>query len=95
MTELDDAQKALIREFLTSATSVRKEQVRYVLASSENVRAYASSLTLTEAFAAFSYELNTFQRGSVLKRMRQRAAQCASDIVSEYIKTLEGETEDD
>lgn len=88
---LTEAQRAVIREFLTSVDDVRKEQIRYVLASAENVRGHAKSLTLTESFAAFSYELNTFQRSSILTRLRQRACQRASDIINEYFELIEGE----
>jgi hypothetical protein len=93
MTELDDADKAIIRDFLTGVDDVRKEQIRFVLSSAINVRTYASSLSLTESFAAFTHELNTFQRTSILTRLRQRACQRASDIIDEYLKTLEGEVE--
>lgn len=88
---MTEEQQATIREFLTSVDDVRKEQIRFVLASAENVRGHAKSLTLTESFAAFSHELNTFQRSSILKRLRQRACQRASEIIEEYFHILEGE----
>ena len=95
MTELNDADRAIIREFLTGVDDFRKEQIRFVLSSAINARTHASELTLTESFAAFSHELNTFQRTSILTRLRQRACQRASDIIEEYLKTLEGEATND
>lgn len=82
---------ATLREFLSGAEEMRREQVRYVLASASNVRNLAQELTLTEAFAAFTYELNTFQRSSVLYRLRQRIRQRASEVIDDYLVTLEGE----
>lgn len=92
---MNEAQEAAVHEFLTSMEGVRKEQIRYVLSSAINLRAQAKFLTLTECFAAHTYELNTFQRKSILDRLRQRAGQRASELVQEYLQTLEGVATDD
>ena len=87
----DEAQDAVIREFITSVEEVKKEQIRFVLSSAPTLRSHAKMLTLTECFAAHTYELNTFQRTSVLDRLRQRAGQRASELVQSYLEKLEGE----
>lgn len=92
----DEISAATLKEFLSGAESLRREHVRYVLSSAGNVRNLAQTLTLTEAYVAFAHELNTFQRGSVLTRLRQRIRQRSGEVIDAYLKTFEeGVAQDD
>lgn len=79
------------QEFLATAENVRREQVTHVLVSAVNTRHHVQYLTLTEAYAAFKYELDTFQRQSVMTRLRQRLRGRACELIDQHLDFLENE----
>jgi len=78
-------------EFLGTAEELRREQITHVTLSAENTRHYAGNLTISEAYAAFKYELDTFQRGSVMYRLRQRIRGRACELIDQHLDFLENE----
>lgn len=82
---------ASVREFLRAAESqVRRDHVAHVLKSIETLRAEVGSLTLTEAFAAYQYEESTFNRASIMRRLRQHMAARSAQIVKHYFDNQHG-----
>lgn len=82
--------KRVIREFLTSAESraARKEVIESLLESVVDLRGGVHQLTLNETFAAYRFELQTYGRSAILKRLRQHARGHAGDVVDKYLQTL-------
>lgn len=83
---------ASAKEFLATAEEeMRREQITFILASAVNTRHYVQTLSLTEAYAAFKYELDTFQRQSVMKRLQQRIRGRACELIDQHLEYLENE----
>lgn len=80
-----------IHEFLTSAETgaARKEVIQFALQSVSVLRSDIKDLSLTETFAAYRYELQTFKRTAILKRLRQHARGRAGQVVDEFLQSLD------
>lgn len=83
---------AVVEDFLRSAEStIRREQIKYVMQSVEMVRSKVATLTLAEAHVALQEEYATWNRGAVIRRLKQRITARSAELVAEYIQSQEEE----
>jgi len=88
--KVDDIDFDVVDNFLGSAEGVRKDLVTKTLRSAVRVRSHVQKLTIAEAYVAYKYEKDTYNRVSVLNRLKQRMFGRASELVKAYFD-LKGE----
>lgn len=88
----DDAlfDEEIIHAFLTHAEpTLRREVALFSIQTLETLRAHAGSLSMAECMHALENENISLRRDSIRRRLKQRIAARASEIVAEYLDNLD------
>lgn len=79
--------KEAVAEFLRTAEreGARRDLITQVLESVATTRSKVQELSLSEAYAAYQYEVQTFNRSAILLRLKQRMRARAAELVDTFL----------